>query len=63
MSLRVARSEWIALGGAVEPRRRTGELRFWLRGRSLIVNGRRKDAPTKLVSILRQLQRGGTHAD
>lgn len=57
MNLSDATRLWRAAGGSVEPVRRTGELCFRhpAAGRRLRVNGRRKDAPRLLTSLLRQV--------
>lgn len=56
-SLRVARQEWLMLGGSVQDIWRTGEERYChpALGRPLKVNKRRKDASKKLLCALRRL--------
>jgi hypothetical protein len=57
MNLWDAVGAWRAAGGSVEPVHRTGEIVFRHPDapRRLRVNGRRKDAPRLLTSMLRQV--------
>jgi hypothetical protein len=50
---------WLAMGGAINPQRRTGEVRYchpWMAG-TIRANDRRKDVPAVLLSRLNQLIR------
>lgn len=58
MSMRDAQREATRLGIHNEWARSTGEIAFRRPdGRLLLVNGRKKDAPTVLVSLLRQVEK------
>jgi hypothetical protein len=50
---------WLAMGGAIKPQRRTGEVRYchpWMVD-TILANDRRKDVPAVLLSRLNQLIR------
>ncbi len=50
---------WLALGGHIEPVRRTGEVRYTHAAftDSVRANGRRKDTPAVLLSRINQIMR------
>jgi hypothetical protein len=58
-NLREALIHATQLGCEVEYVNRTGEVRVYLPGhRSVRLNGRRKDAPRALTTLLNQIERG-----
>lgn len=56
---RYADQVWLMLGGSIEPVRRTGEMRYSHPqiDRPLRTNGRRRDVPAKLLSLINRLLR------
>lgn len=58
-NLREALVRALQLGLEVEHVNRTGEVRVYISGRpSVRLNGRRKDAPRALTTMLNQIERG-----